>query len=371
MTKQENWLKRLSEAGIENPAGELRCILRHHEERGARRGDPWMTTAPAGLRHDDAILEEIITRRCAREPLAKILGYKGFWKDDFLTNEHTLDPRPDSETLIEVCLDLYRYPDALSLRHSDMLSLRHPERAARRISLQHTQEDPSAAPQDDDMPKKILELGVGTGCLILSLLKEFPGATGVGVDISEEALKIARQNALRHREILEENRGDPFLDGQDPQGARHDDAVSTIGRLTLLKSDWFNALRHPEVQPKGLLEFAVRRSFADAQDDGVNDQDDIAKFDLIISNPPYISEDEQINEEAKYDPKLALYAKDKGLAAYKIILRDASEFLMPNGYLVLEIGPSWDISQCKTELTYIKTVKDLAGHDRVVVFRKT
>lgn len=251
MTKQKNWLTRLSKAGIENPSQELRYIQRYA-----------LT---------DDVIEDIVTRRCLREPLAKIFGFKYFWKDSFVTNEHTLDPRPDSETLIEVCLSLF---DSLA-------------------------------------PKTILELGVGTGCLILSLLKEWRQAKGIGVDISNQALKVSQQNA--------ENLG-------------------VKDRVDFLVSDWFF-----NIAPQA--------------------------FDLIISNPPYIDQDEVINEEASFDPYNALYADDKGLAAYKTILRETSLFLNSGGFLVLEIGPSWD-AKLETNLQYIGTHKDLSQKDRVVVYQK-
>ena len=77
MTKQKNWLTQLIDAGIENPTQELRYIMRHGE--------------------NDAEIEAVVARRCLREPLAKIIGYKYFWNDKFITSEHTLDPRPDSD----------------------------------------------------------------------------------------------------------------------------------------------------------------------------------------------------------------------------------------------------------------------------------
>lgn len=253
MTKQKNWLIQLSKAGISEPARELRYI---------------MNALYVNSVADEDMINTIVARRCNREPLAKILGYKDFWNDRFFTNVHTLDPRPDSETLIEVCLNL-------------------------------------------TSPSSILELGVGTGCLILSLLKEWQQACGFGVDISYEALHVAKKNAH---------------------------ALGVNDRIQFMESDWFT-----NIPPQ--------------------------KFDLIISNPPYIAHDEIISEETRFDPQIALYATDEGLAAYKIILKNASQFLKPEGFLVLEIGPSW-INNLETDLTYVNTHKDLAGHNRVVVFQK-
>ena len=247
MTKQKNWLSQLSNAGIKNPTQELRYIMRYA--------------------FDERTIDHIVIRRSKREPLAKIIGRKDFWKDTFITNQYTLDPRPDSETLIETCL-------ALSYR-----------------------------------PKTILELGVGTGCLLLSLLREYPNALGLGTDISQDALSVAQKNAA---------------------------ALQLDSRVTFVQSDWFSNI--PE-----------------------------QKFDLIISNPPYIDRRESISPEALYDPDIALYADDQGLAAYKMILDKAHLFMHPNSYLIFEIGPSWKGFKGTSRYHIIKIIKDLTHRPRVVL----
>lgn len=311
LSKEKEWISTLKQAGIENPVQELRYIMRHCEEYKmmslrAQRSNPEQRYLFSGLlcpaspllavpRNDcDEMIDMIVARRAKREPLAKIIGHKEFWKHRFITNEHTLDPRPDSEILIETCLALPKCETVIAS-------------AAKQSSY------------DDDhdafvMQMKILELGVGTGCLILSLLDEWPWAIGIGVDISQDALKVACQNAKS-------------LNLQD--------------RVEFIQSDWCS---------------------------------DVAKqqFDFIISNPPYIADDEEVNEEAHYDPHIALYAKEKGFAAYRTILQEAPSFLRKGGYLVFEIGPSWARYEhdIRSDLKFIKTVEDLAGHDRVVVLQK-
>jgi len=347
MTKQKNWLSLLRNAGVDNPAQELRYIIRSVEEalESSSRSSTQRVENPGSIEccmdpgslacaksRDDSLISKIIQRRCNREPLAKILGYKDFWKDRFITNEHTLDPRPDSETLIEVCLSLFAHRDVIPGQAESL----NPG------SIQRSMDPRFSSSMSSGMtsfPQRILELGVGTGCLILSLLKEFLQAKGVCVDISPEALKVAQNNAM-HLELND--------------------------RVSFLESNWFSVIPgfSQKAEDPGSIKSSMDPGFSSSMSSGMT------AFDLIISNPPYIAQHETINAEAAYDPHLALYAKDNGLAAYKTILKDASQFLTPHGYLVLEIGPSWGINQCDTDLIYIKTVKDLAGCDRVVVFQK-
>ena len=150
----------------------------------------------------DEELNSFILRRLAGEPVAKIIGKKGFWKDDFIVSKDVLDPRPDSETLIEAVLE--KFPDKNTALH-------------------------------------ILDLGTGSGCLLLSLLGEYKNATGIGIDISEKALAIANQN-----------KGD-----KKAEFTKHD-------------------MRH--------------------------DLSDLGKFDIMISNPPYIptTEIQMLEKDVNY-----------------------------------------------------------------------
>ena len=185
----------------------------------------------------------LIERRLTREPVAKILGHKEFWSLSFKTTQDTLDPRPDSETLIEAVLETY---------------------------------------PDQQAPLKILDLGTGTGCLILTLLKEYPQATGLAVDISAEALDVARYNAA---------------------------ILSLADRIDFFQTSWTKDL--------------------------------MGTFDVIISNPPYIpvSHAERLAPELAFDPEGALYGGgDDGLEAYRLLAPPLSKHLSPEGKVFLEFG---------------------------------
>ena len=166
---------------------------------------------------------------------------------------------------------------------------------------------------------RLLDLGTGTGAIAISILLEFPEAIGTAVDISKGALDCARENAIRH---------------------------GVEDRLTLLQGSWFEPV--------------------EAQ-----------KFDLIISNPPYIGIDErnEMNAEALgFDPQLALFADEGGLAAYKLIIARANEFLAGDGWLIFEIG--YRQAEVVSKLldtngfSEIAKLSDLSGHDRALLAQR-
>jgi release factor glutamine methyltransferase len=209
-------------------------------------------------------------------PLSRLLGKREFWGREFKLSEATLDPRPDSETLIEAI-------------------------------LQHR--------QNRTEPLKILDLGTGSGCLIISLLREYPNASGMAVDASDEALRIASQNAQIH---------------------------AVEDRLSFYLGDWFEGIQ--------------------------------GKFDVIISNPPYISEAEYeyLDSMVKnYDPKKALLAGREGLACYEIIIPQAMSFLNERGMLVLEIGcgqrESVEKLMRQNGFDPIQMYQDLSGIERCLI----
>lgn len=216
-----------------------------------------------------------IKRRMAREPVAKIIGKKEFWGLDFKTSKYTLDPRPDSETLIEAVLE--NYPD----KNTDL---------------------------------KILDFGTGTGCLLLALLNEYEKANGIGVDISEDALKIALENAK---------------------------SLGLNNRAEFILSDW--------------------------------DKEISGQFDVIISNPPYIKSEEIITlekEVCEHDPMLALDGGNSGLEAYRKIIPAAKKLLKKEGMIFLEIGQGQEndvqIILQDNGFSNITTRNDLAGITRCV-----
>jgi len=211
-------------------------------------------------------------------PVAKIIHQKWFYGLKFYTNKHTLDPRPDTETLVESVI--------------------------------------SDCDTADDI--RILDLGTGTGCIICSLIKNIHNASGVAIDKSRRALRVAKRN------IKSLHLGDKIITRRATYDTPH--------------------------------------SFGE-------------KFDIIVSNPPYIAYDEpRVNDGATHDPKMALYATDNGLAAYKSIAKNAHTWIKQDGKLYLEIGidqgtdikiifmnNGWDL---------IRSVTDLSGIERVLVFQK-
>ena len=266
---------RLHAGGVAEAAGDARFLLLGLLGLETRdlliEGDRRVGAAGA------AALTAALTRRFAGEPVARILGAWEFWGLPFRLGPDTLVPRPDTEILVEV---------ALAAR---------PERAA---------------------PLRCLDLGTGTGCILTALLSERPRATGVGLDRSEGALRVARDNAV--------------LNAVDD-------------RARFVAGDWCDALR--------------------------------GRFDLVVSNPPYIARAviaTLAREVRGHDPEAALDGGTDGLDAYRRILDGAGARLAPGGLLVLEIG--YDQAAAVTELArdagYRERglTRDLAGHDRVLCF---
>ncbi len=192
-------------------------------------------------------LTELSRRREGREPLARIIGEKEFWSLTFQVSEDTLIPRPETETVIEAVLDRID---------------------ARSGSL------------------KVLDLGTGSGCLLISLLSELPRAEGVGIDISQGALQTATENA-RQNGVAE--------------------------RAQFIQNDWCSGLAEPYA--------------------GV--------FDIIVSNPPYIANGEIGTLEPEvsvHEPERALAGGPDGLDSYRMLVRDAGALLAPAGILAFEVG---------------------------------
>lgn len=232
------------DAGIGTPALDARLLLCHAT---GRTHEALIAQGREALAADEAArLQGSVARRLAGEPVSRIKGSREFFGRDFVIGPDTLDPRPDTETLIETALDLLA-----------------------RDGLQ-------------DRPLKVLDLGTGSGCILLTLLAELPEAHGIGSDVSEGALQLAAENARR---------------------------LNLEGRASFVAADWFA---------------------------GVSGQ-----FDLIVSNPPYIPAGEIPGlalEVAAYDPRAALDGGVDGLAAYRRIAGAAAAFLRPGGHLLVEIG---------------------------------
>ncbi|MDO5371003.1 peptide chain release factor N(5)-glutamine methyltransferase, partial [Paracoccus sp. (in: a-proteobacteria)] len=227
---------RLAAAGIDTAGGDALALMGHAlgVPRHALRDALAQPLPPDAA----ARFAQAIAARLQRQPVSQILGYRDFWKHRFRVTRDTLDPRPETETLVAAALDL-------------------PWR-------------------------RVLDLGTGTGAILLSLLAERPGAGGLGVDLSAAALEVARENA------------------------------AALGiAADFRRSDWFSAV------------------------DG--------RFDLIVSNPPYIAADEMpalSPEVRQWEPRGALTDEGDGLGAYRAIATGAGAHLVPGGWLAVEIGPT-------------------------------
>lgn len=268
----------LTAAGIDNARFEARLLLAHSGgvtiEWLIAHGDE---AAPPAVVE---ALRTLTARRIRREPMAYVVGEREFWGLPFKVSPAVLVPRPDSETLIEAALALM------------------PGRTE---------------------PWRIVDLGVGSGCLLLTLLREFPNARGVGMDASAEALSVAQGNA---------------------------DALGVGARTRLVGGDW----RH--------------HSWA-GQLGG--------PFDLLVSNPPYIETaaiDGLMPEVGRFEPRLALDGGGDGLAAYRAIAGQAAGLVIPGGRILIEVGEGQvpDISELFSAAGFAvgSPWKDLGGIDRIV-----
>ncbi|MEJ2226738.1 MAG: peptide chain release factor N(5)-glutamine methyltransferase [Alphaproteobacteria bacterium] len=238
-------------------------------------------------------------RRLAREPVSRILGYREFWGRRFAISPAVLDPRPDTETLIET---------ALEILHEEGRS---------------------------QAPLRILDLGAGSGCILITLLAELPNAWGLGLDRSPDALAIAQKNAA---------------------------ALGVADRCSFTCANWLDALAPQSAQSKQ----------ATSQ---------TAPFDLVVSNPPYISEGEiaaLAPEVRSHDPRLALTGGPSGLDAYRAIIETTGSVIAQNGWLLLESGAGQvaEILNLLSRSNWTATPgsctirKDIAGIERVVAVKR-
>lgn len=215
----------------------------------------------------------ILQRRLKHEPLSKIMEFREFWSLPFRTTCDTLDPRPDSETLIEAVLSYY---------------------------------------PDKSRDLRILDLGTGTGCLLLSLLSEYQNAMGIGVDRSEAAIYVAQENAIN---------------------------LKLDHRVAFIVSNWTDAL--------------------------------LGTFDIVVSNPPYIRRNEILPPEvALYDPDLALYGGEDGLSCYRALASKIPSHITSGSRVFLEIGEGQReaITSIFCFAHQIITVQDLNKKERCLTF---
>jgi len=224
------------------------------------------------------LFNKVLNRRLSNEPISKIINKKNFWKDEFYVNEFVLDPRPETEGIIEECTKLIRN---------------------KQCSI------------------KILDIGTGSGALAISLAREFINAKIMAIDISEEAIKVANANINNKK-----------LNNQIQ-------------------------LKHSTI-------------------DNIND-----KFDLIVSNPPYLTKKEldNISHEIKnYEPLIALDGGEDGLYFYRDFSKKINNIMNVNAYLILEIGEG-QFRDCMdifslSKLNFHKKAQDLQKKDRILIYSK-
>ncbi|UCG80077.1 MAG: peptide chain release factor N(5)-glutamine methyltransferase [Desulfobacterales bacterium] len=269
---------------LEQPRAAAEILLAH--ALGLRRVDLYVQYDRHLQVEELELFRGFIKRRIQREPVAYIVGKKEFWSMDLRMTPDVLIPRPETETLVEAALSIVQ---------------------------------PKPGPE----PLRILDLGTGSGAIVLAMASEWPGQSFYAVDRSEKALAVARENA-RTRELDK--------------------------TITFLQGDWFDPVR-----------------------------DRGRYFDVIVSNPPYIASHEfevLPPEITEYEPREALDGGSDGLAAIRLIIEQAAHHMIPGGWLLFEIGhDQWVaveklISGGKTYRDWA-VIKDYSGYDRVVRAKAT
>lgn len=266
--------ERLAAAGLEDAREEARRLL---AAAGPLTSAQLITSLNDAQPADEAErLNALVDRRASREPLSHILGTVGFWTLELEVTCDVLTPRPDTETVVEAALE---------------------------------------AVSDRTAPLRILDIGTGSGAILLALLSELPNATGLATDISPAALAVARRNAER---------------------------TGLVERTTFKQTSWA---------------------------DGIE-----GRFDLVLSNPPYVASAviEALEPEVRdHEPRLALDGGPDGLGPYPHLLAEAKRLLAPGGLAVFEIG--YDQGEAALQLAGASGAveaslrQDLAGRDRALV----
>ncbi|HKQ51251.1 MAG TPA: peptide chain release factor N(5)-glutamine methyltransferase [Pyrinomonadaceae bacterium] len=270
----------LRRAGLAEARREAASLLEHVTGRDRT----FLITSAESLLAPEEVnhLRALVARRAAGEPLQYITGHQEFYRLDFEVTPAVLIPRPETELLVETALDLL---------------------------------------DETDSPALVLDVGTGSGCIAVSLLHERPRVRAVGVDISEQALRVAARNAAR---------------------------AGVDERLRLLASDSFSALNPSR-----------------------------ARFEMIVSNPPYVTEDalNGLQREVRdHEPRVALTPGGDGLRLIRALLSDAPRYLNPGGHLLIEIG--FDQHEAVERLLdprvwqLLGIHRDLQGIPRTVALRK-
>jgi release factor glutamine methyltransferase len=268
--------KQLALRGIETSALDARLLMQ----------------AAADISHEDIVAEsevivapdvesrfwQLMERRAAFEPISRILGLREFYGREFSVTPAVLDPRGDTEILIDAALSLAK----------------------------------------NRSPFRIADLGTGSGAIAITLLAELQDASGIATDVSAAALAVAMQNA---------------------------EALGVSSRVQFARTNWLEGLDE--------------------------------KFDLIVSNPPYIRKGDIAGlavDVRGFDPRIALDGGEDGLAAYRSIAAEAGEFLAPLGHVLLEIGAGQEADVKNLfeiqDFAHLSSHRDLGGHVRCICFIK-
>ena len=259
---------RLRAAGVPDPARDARLLLAHAAKVDAARVT---LIAPEDIAPEiEERFDQLISLRAVRVPVSQLIGAREFYGRRFAITREVLDPRPETETLIEAALS-------------------------------------------EDF-ERVLDLGTGSGCILLTLMAERPSARGVGVDVSEAACLQASANAVQ---------------------------LGVDGQVDIIESDWFERVE--------------------------------GRFDLIVANPPYLSYSEMTEaapELAQHEPRLALTDEGDGLSAYGYIAAGAAAHLRTGGRVLVEIGWQQAEDVCRIFTMHgwaeLNVMQDLDGRDRVI-----
>ena len=267
-------LNKLKEKNIPNPEIDLRVLLNY--SKYSKNEIIFSNIDLTEINID--LFNKVLNRRLANEPISKIINKKYFWKDDFYVNEFVLDPRPETEGIVEEALKLIKN------KKSNI---------------------------------NILDIGTGSGALAISLARELINAKILAIDISDEAIQVAKKNINKKK-----------LDNQ-----------IQLKKITI---------------------------------ENINE-----KFDMIVSNPPYLNKKELENmsyEIKNYEPFIALDGGHDGLNFYREFSKKITELMNNNSYLILEIGEKQFVD-CKeifsvSELNFYKKTQDLQKKDRILIYSK-
>ena len=277
-------VEKLKKLGFKTPSLDCRLLL----SRILKKNNTVYTHQEVYISQNQIIkFQTLVKKREEGQPVSRILNRRNFWKREFILDEETLDPRPDSEILIETVLEHF---------------------------------------SDNTKLLKILDLGSGSGCLGLSLLEEYENASIIFVDASKKSLKIVERNSHQFR---------------------------LKGRLKYINLDWCT----------------------DDWDTKLLNSTDKTKFDIIVTNPPYIPTNEikfLETEVREYDPILALDGGNDGLDAYRSIIPKLKNLLKTDGKIFVEVGKGQENLVSKIGLQNglfsVGYKKDLSNINRVIVF---